>query len=93
MPDSSLPLVYSCSGCSNVAQLANTLALRLDRQGFKVGLLDATTSSSIDQQAPRRRRQERPRLLDGVGFCQAEHTDEGVMGQIGRALRAAEFFS
>jgi uncharacterized metal-binding protein len=26
-------LVYSCSGCSNVAQLANTLALRLDRAG------------------------------------------------------------
>jgi uncharacterized metal-binding protein len=26
-----LPLVYSCSGCSNVAQLANTLAVRLDR--------------------------------------------------------------
>lgn len=25
------PLVYACSGCSNVAQLANTLALRLDR--------------------------------------------------------------
>lgn len=34
MPDSTLPLVYSCSGCSNVAQLANTLALRLDRQGL-----------------------------------------------------------
>lgn len=34
MPDSSLPLVYSCSGCSNVAQLANSLALRLDRQGL-----------------------------------------------------------
>lgn len=29
-----LPLVYSCSGCSNVAQLANTLALRLDRSGI-----------------------------------------------------------
>lgn len=28
-----LPLVYSCSGCSSVAQLANTLALRLDRNG------------------------------------------------------------
>lgn len=28
-----LPLVYSCSGCSNVAQLANTLAVRLDRAG------------------------------------------------------------
>lgn len=29
-----LPLVYSCSGCSNVAQLANTLAVRLDRTGL-----------------------------------------------------------
>ena len=28
-----LPLVYSCSGCSNLAQLANRLALRLDREG------------------------------------------------------------
>lgn len=28
------PLVYACSGCSNVAQLANTLAVRLDRAGL-----------------------------------------------------------
>ena len=28
-----LPLVYSCSGCSSAAQLANHLALRLDRDG------------------------------------------------------------
>lgn len=34
MPDPKLPLVYSCSGCSNVAQLANTLAVRLDRGGL-----------------------------------------------------------
>jgi uncharacterized metal-binding protein len=27
-----LPLVYSCSGCSNAAQLANHIALRLDRE-------------------------------------------------------------
>ena len=27
-----LPLVYSCSGCSNAAQLANSLAVRLDRE-------------------------------------------------------------
>jgi uncharacterized metal-binding protein len=26
-----LPLVYSCSGCSNVAQLANDIALKLDQ--------------------------------------------------------------
>lgn len=29
----SRPLVYSCSGCSNAAQLANAIALRLDRAG------------------------------------------------------------
>lgn len=28
-----LPLVYSCSGCSSAAQLANTLAIQLDRNG------------------------------------------------------------
>jgi uncharacterized metal-binding protein len=27
-----LPLVYSCSGCSDVAQLANSMAVRLDRE-------------------------------------------------------------
>lgn len=27
------PLVYSCSGCSSAAQMANHLALRLDREG------------------------------------------------------------
>ena len=30
---STLPLVYSCSGCSSAAQLANHVALQLDRQG------------------------------------------------------------
>lgn len=34
MPKPSPALVYSCSGCSNVAQLANTLAVRLDRAGL-----------------------------------------------------------
>lgn len=29
-----MPLVYSCSGCSSAAQMANYLALRLDRQGI-----------------------------------------------------------
>lgn len=28
-----LPLVYACSGCSNLAQLANRLAVTLDRTG------------------------------------------------------------
>ncbi|KQV42967.1 MULTISPECIES: putative zinc-binding protein [unclassified Duganella] len=33
MAEKTLPLVYSCSGCSSAAQLANAIALRLDREG------------------------------------------------------------
>lgn len=32
-PNRKLPLVYSCSGCSSAAQMANHIALRLDRLG------------------------------------------------------------
>ena len=31
--ETALPLVYSCSGCSSAAQMANYLALALDRSG------------------------------------------------------------
>lgn len=34
MSKASLPLVYACSGCSSVAQLANRLAVTLDRSGM-----------------------------------------------------------
>lgn len=34
LPQASLPLVYSCSGCSSAAQLANHAAVRLDREGL-----------------------------------------------------------
>lgn len=33
-PGKSLPLVYSCSGCSSAAQMANYVALQLDRQSI-----------------------------------------------------------
>lgn len=33
MDGPALPLVYACSGCSSVAQLANDCAVRLDREG------------------------------------------------------------
>lgn len=32
MKPSDKPLVYSCSGCSNAAQMANYIAVKLDRQ-------------------------------------------------------------
>ncbi len=32
-PVSELPIVYACSGCSSAAQMANHLAVRMDRRG------------------------------------------------------------
>ncbi|MFB9056134.1 putative zinc-binding protein [Mariniflexile ostreae] len=29
-----LPIIYSCSGCSNVAQLANDIALKINAEGI-----------------------------------------------------------
>ena len=34
MTDKALPLIYSCSGCSNVAQLANSVAVEMSHQGL-----------------------------------------------------------
>ncbi|MBP6194944.1 MAG: putative zinc-binding protein [Methyloversatilis sp.] len=33
LPHRRLPLVYACSGCSSAAQMANHVAVRLDRSG------------------------------------------------------------
>ena len=32
-PRTAVPLIYSCSGCSNIAQLTNRVAVELDRAG------------------------------------------------------------
>lgn len=69
MDGADLPLVYSCSGCSGAAQLANTLALRLDREG----LAEMSCVAGIGGGVPallRRARLPRPRLtLDGCALA------------------------
>ncbi|WP_444997021.1 putative zinc-binding protein [Aliikangiella sp. IMCC44359] len=34
MSDNNIPIVYSCSGCSNLAQLAHDIALNMERDGI-----------------------------------------------------------
>ncbi|KAA3608853.1 MAG: zinc-binding protein [Calditrichaeota bacterium] len=34
MKDFKKPLIYSCSGCSSAAQLANSIAVKMDRSGI-----------------------------------------------------------
>ena len=39
-PPGARPLVYSCSGCSSAAQLANHVAVQLDRRGVARRVVD-----------------------------------------------------
>lgn len=64
-PDDSLPLVYACFGYSNVTQLANDLALRLDRV-WLAGMSCITRAGDDIPLLIRRTRSGRPVLaLDG----------------------------
>jgi uncharacterized metal-binding protein len=73
-----VPLVYSCSGCSSAAQLANFLALRIDRLG--VGQMSCIAGVGGDVPAlVRQARSGRPLVaIDGcplrcVHACLARH--------------------
>ena len=50
------PLVYACSGASSAAQMANHVAVKLDRLGI---------GENVHQMRDRRRRQMIPRRLAG----------------------------
>ena len=58
-----IPLVYSCSGCSSAAQLTNTLALRLARDGEAHGWLPWRGTDG-GRAAGRRRRPVTPAAPD-----------------------------
>lgn len=78
MPDSALPLVYSCSGCSNVAQLANAVALRLDRAGLAEMSCIAGLGGDVAPLVTKARSGRRILVLDGCALhcaqrCLARH--------------------
>lgn len=81
MSESALPLVYSCSGCSNVAQLANAVAVRLDRSGLAEMSCIAGVGGDVAPLVARALSGRRILALDGcalhcVRHCLARH---GIM--------------
>jgi uncharacterized metal-binding protein len=99
MPGSALPLVYSCSGCSNVAQLANSLALRLDRQGLAEMSCIAGVGGRVAALVSKAKSGRRIVALDGcplqcVKGCLAQHAIEPdlhlILSQSGLRKRYGE---
>lgn len=68
------PLVYSCSGCSNVAQLANDLAVVMDREGLAQMSCIAGVGGQV-KKLVRIAKSGRPILaLDGCKLACVKHT-------------------
>lgn len=68
------PLVYSCSGCSNVAQLANDLAVVMDREGLAQMSCIAGVGGQV-KKLVRIAKSGRPILaIDGCKLACVKHT-------------------
>lgn len=80
-----LPLVYSCSGCSSAAQLANHLALRLDREGVAQMSCIAGVGGNVPGLVRlARQAAERGRPILAIDGCALACT-KGCLGQRGLA--------
>jgi uncharacterized metal-binding protein len=73
-----LPLIYSCSGCSNVAQLANRVAVDLDREGVAEMSCIAGVGGDVESLVKVARSERKIVVLDGCPLecarkCLARH--------------------
>jgi uncharacterized metal-binding protein len=80
-PPDRLPLVYSCSGSSNVAQLANAVAVRLDRAGRAEMSCIAGVGGGVRPLVRKARSGRRIVVVDGCPLrcCEAALAAQGVV--------------
>lgn len=76
-----LPLVYSCSGCSNIAQLANQVAVVLDREQVAEMSCIAGVGGGVKSLVKKAQSGRKIIALDGcqlqcVKHCLAQHQIE-----------------
>jgi uncharacterized metal-binding protein len=79
-PERALALVYSCSGSSNVAQLANALAVRLDRNGLAEMSCIAGVGGDVKPLVRKATSGRRIVVIDGcpLGCCEKALARHGV---------------
>ncbi len=78
-----LPLVYSCSGCSNIAQLANQIAIELDRDHIAEMSCIAGVGGGVKSLVKKAKSGRKTISLDGcplhcVKNCLAQHSIEST---------------
>lgn len=77
--DTRIPVVYACSGCSNVAQMANDLALKLTKDGIAEMSCIAGVGGKVAALVNRAKISENIVAIDG---CQL-HCGQSCLEQIG----------
>ncbi|WP_444997483.1 putative zinc-binding protein [Aliikangiella sp. IMCC44359] len=78
-----LPLIYSCSGCSNIAQLANQVAIELDREGLAEMSCIAGVGGGVEPLVKKAKSGRKIISLDGchlhcVKHCLSKHNIESM---------------
>jgi len=79
-----IPLVYSCSGCSNIAQLANRVAIELDREQMAEMSCVAGVGGGVPALVKKAKSGRKIISLDGcplhcVRSCLAKHDIESTL--------------
>lgn len=85
------PLVYSCSGCSNVAQLANDAAVALDRSGFAEMSCIAGVGGGVPKLVKRARSGRRIIAIDGCPLHCVRHCLANVGVEADQHFTLTEF--
>lgn len=72
------PIIYSCSGCSNIAQLANQVAIEFDREGVALMSCIAGVGGNVKSLVKQAKAARHIIALDGcalhcVKSCLAQH--------------------
>ncbi|MCF7981933.1 MAG: zinc-binding protein [Pseudomonadales bacterium] len=68
-----LPLIYACSGCSNIAQLANRVAIELDRNQLAEMSCIAGVGGGIKSLVSKAQSKRKIIALDGCELHCAKH--------------------
>ncbi|MEH6347169.1 MAG: putative zinc-binding protein [Bermanella sp.] len=72
------PIIYSCSGCSNIAQLANQVAVEFDREGVALMSCIAGVGGNVKSLVKQAKAARHIIALDGCALhcvknCLAQH--------------------
>ncbi len=85
------PLIYSCSGCSSAAQLANDVALYLDRSGEAEMSCIAGIGGNVKPLLKRAEKSNKRVVIDGCPLQCGRHCFENTGMEVQKHIDLSQF--